>query len=35
MATLTDPSQKQQLSLILARLDGLLAVPGATGGAAQ
>ena len=36
MATLTDPSQKQQLSLILARLDGLLATAGTpAGGAAK
>ena len=36
MATLTDPSQKQEWSLILKRLDGLLAPAGAApGGAAK
>jgi esterase/lipase superfamily enzyme len=33
MATLTDPSQKQQWSLILNRLDGLLATPPSAGSA--
>jgi hypothetical protein len=36
MTTLTDPSQKQQLSLILNRLDGLLPTLGMpASGAAQ
>jgi esterase/lipase superfamily enzyme len=35
MATLTDPSQRQQLSLVLARMDGLLAGPSAPVGAAK
>jgi hypothetical protein len=35
IATLTDPSQKQQLSLVLARMDGLLAAPGSPAGGAK